>query len=443
MLAFPVGEGPTLVACGQHVRLPDAPFMPIDRAHGLDLLDAGDAFTVVQQVLRRLVIEGAPDGEALVCAMHKLLVTARSLQHPSPVADVLWSAASEAMTMCTIKRAMQTRWLDAPAAVRSASRMDAVQRFQAQVLKAHSAMRGLAAASLAAAAPAAFTVAHHHQQHGPWHACGHPVHPGARMAAGVAGSGGATSSSVPWMEWTPNICLVYVPDTCTLEVDVTINSVDALPDHLCRLHGIELASDHYSGGGSSVGGGVGGGLLCGNEGAHSTLLAQCMARLLLGEEAELSDAIRTVALKLSVMVRTVRPLTSPAFCGALAAPSAHEWHHIDIDDPADIHSLKIMSPRTCNIIAPLESILAASRDYISICGRLKAIAIASLQPPSPSPPPRTRTLKSSSSSFAAAAAAGAGLGYSARLHAPTMPAEAAFGGGGFPGGGSARASWRR
>jgi len=319
-----VDHNPLLLASGRNVFV-SAPQQPLTTSYAMDLFETTEALTIIQQVFQKIVSDNSPGNETLVYALQNWLLKSKTLQ-PSPLSELLWGAASDALTLCTIRKAMQSHWLNVPAAMQNISKVEAVHRFKGQLLKA-------------------FSNASNNTQY--------PVLSGFSTKASSCNN--ASSLSVPWMEWTPNICIIYIPTVRVLEIDVTINCINVLPQTLCNLHGIEIDPTYPCFDAHS------------NNGAHSAIFAQCMALLLLGDEMQMSDAIDHINMKLSVMIKAKS--TSDFF-----NQKEYDWHHIDIDDPSDIHTLKLLSPRTCNIISPLESILSACRDYMTLYKKIKSIA---------------------------------------------------------------------
>lgn len=330
---------PQLLAQGKRVSINEFPSANVGGIFCLDVIKTEEAVRIVQHVLQRILTTESPDHETLILTLHNWLVKSKMFQG-SPIADILWSAVSDALTLCTIKKAIQSHWLDVSMVLNNVSKLEMVQRFKNQILKSVGAGYLPNSCTLNAGSPN--RLSHYFQN------------------MGMSGPQKNTNAcpSVPWIEWSSNICMVYIPTSRTLEVDITVPNVSALPTKVCMTHCIQLDSNPLPSALTKPSEFI-------SESVDSASFAQCMALLLLGEELDLCDAVEEITLKVSVIVRA-RVIGSGV--------DDPEWHHIDIDDPIDIYNLKMVSPSTNAIISPIESILDSCKTYVKLYSKLKVIS---------------------------------------------------------------------
>lgn len=168
---------------------------------------------------------------------------------------------------------------------------------------------------------------------------------------------GQMPMSVPWMECNDSVSLVYIPSACTLEVDLSLRSIQALPKALSLAHGIREVTPGAQPRQPTT-----------DVDAAALLAGQILTFLLMGGgDPSMCDVVKLVSLKLSVVVKASSVLTHPSPEGD------PEWHHIDIDDMTEIQSLKDCCPDSNAWICKLETVIAACNSYLDTHHRIRGL----------------------------------------------------------------------
>jgi hypothetical protein len=182
----------------------------------------------------------------------------------------------------------------------------------------------------------------------------------------------APSLAVPWLELSPSVFLVYVPYSQVLEVDLTVRTSGPLPKALEEAHGISTSAscaDATTEDGDD------------QHDQHADCAAPILAHALtdmtaalLGSNAHGTDfSIQAVRIKLSVMMR------------AQTMHGAHEWHHIDVEQPSEIASVRLACPGLAGVIEACEAVIDGANRYLQALARVRAFAGMPLASDTPLP----------------------------------------------------------
>lgn len=321
---------PTLLASGQNISAQVNDCIQItDGTYGLDLFKTDDYISTIMKMITKLINFKDDVSDNTLIAAHNWLQKSTVFTHDVTRLYVM-DALSKALLLRYTQQLMRQNWLDLPNAMRSMNKIDIIQRFKTQIMKAFQSHHNIINNTASSSSTCLLNYNKVVQ-------CNHVL-------------------SVPWMEWSPCVCLVYVPSQKLLEIDITLRPT-YIPAHIADLYNIhmdcnvprdeEMTQDEY-------------------DSLDHKSISQCMALLLLGDEDQMSAAIQTCKMKISLMVKAWPR-------NVFDRSESPEWHHIDIDDPSDIIELKLTCPKVNSIIDPIEAIITTCKDYFSIYTKLTSI----------------------------------------------------------------------
>lgn len=326
-------HNPFLLACGQVTSMPcdGIHSLVADSTYGLDLMSTNDALTFLRHILMQVLDYSADANEDWVSVAYNWISKSKSLV--ASQGNYVLKAIQDAITLCTIRDLMLTNWLHVHNHHAQQS-VDKARRFKAQVIKAHQAH-----VTAGACMPSTETF---------------------RSCLGQTPSSLSTSlySCNPWMEFTPNLCFVYIPSLQVLEVDLTLYT-QSIPSSVSAMHGIKPC--HLES-------------LNVNEMNHCTevtAFSHCMALLFIGEEDPITSAVKSVRFKVSAM--TWARMLPDFHNSILSIVKQPEWHHLDIDDAILIHDLQVSCQLAGCMVPIIHSTLDICNKYIEVYRNLRDV----------------------------------------------------------------------
>lgn len=325
-------HNPCILAYGQQTSLSCDGLASLihDGTHGIDLINSNDAMTFLRHILVHVLEFSVNTSEDWVSIAYNWISKSRALM--ANHGQYVMHAIQDAIRLCSVREIMINTWLCVPMMPAVQHRIDKVRRFKTQVIKAYQTHIGTASYQIPAET--------------------------FRSCLGQSSSSMPTPTyaSTPWMEFTPNLCFVYIPSLQILEIDLTLYT-QMIPSSVSAANAVmpvPLEGIHH-------------GNMDMNYSLEVATFSHCMGIFMLGDEDNLVKAIRGVRFKVSAMTWAKMLPDHTIYA------KDSEWHHIDIDDAMHLHDLQISCPLSACILPLIDSTIGTCNMYLKVYRSLRDV----------------------------------------------------------------------